>query len=571
MSIGIDSAQFPSLPGYRVEGVLGQGGMGVVYRGVQEILQRPVAIKALAGEEFEGAIQTPERFLNEARILARMEPHENVTQVYDVTRDQNGRFHIVMEFALGHSLEERLALGQPPQQTEAAWIVSKAARGLHHAHKHNIIHRDVKPANIMITEKGGVKVMDFGIARAEGLANRTEAGLALGTPQYMSPEQVTQDRPLDARSDVYSLGVVLFYLACGQLPFDDPSPYRVGHMHARDPLPRPSGINPDLSPALERILLTALAKRPEDRFPTAEAFALALEEFLARRDATQTPSGLRFNPRGILASTSAGPITTAEPSLPASTGRSVYSSSHSDAPTTGLPSEQAALYPPGAPPHPAGPPSHFHQSPSDSYRSGGAPWPPAGTTPFPPTPGGAPLDSFYPAGPQSVPSGTAPQPLPLGVHPSDSYYRINAVPQPLPLGAPLLPGAHPSDYYRAGAIPQVLPPGAVPPPPPPGAHPSDYYRANPPNANWAQVPGGVLPPGIPPGMPWPPPAWPPQPTTQELAERRNRLIFKTLFYLLVLVGFVYLFWASARLLPKPNKPRLPVVRTPQVHDRNILR
>jgi serine/threonine protein kinase len=275
MTADAGSPNFPKIPGYRIDRELGRGGMGVVYQGVQEILQRPVAIKALIAEE--GMLHTPDRFLNEARIMARMEPHENITQVHDVIRDESGRFYIVMEFVQGSSLGDYLTSGRMPNQTQALWVASKALRGLHHAHLHGIIHRDVKPDNIMLTSKGGVKVMDFGIARAEGVANKTQAGMALGTPDYMSPEQITLTRPIDARSDVYSMAVVLFYMVCGRLPYVDPNPYNVAMQHVKGTPPPPRSLNPAISPALEEAILAGMGKQPESRFPTAETFAMALD------------------------------------------------------------------------------------------------------------------------------------------------------------------------------------------------------------------------------------------------------------------------------------------------------
>jgi serine/threonine protein kinase/formylglycine-generating enzyme required for sulfatase activity len=257
---------------------LGRGGMGVVYKAYYEPLDRTVAIKCLNRELVTNQEFTA-RFTQEARVVAKLS-HENVVSVYDIEEFQGDKY-IIMEFIEGESLggkidrEKRIAIPQ------AISIIRQTARALHHAHEAGVIHRDVKPDNIMITRRGQVKVMDFGIARVSGSGQNTRTGLAIGTPHYMSPEQIEGRKDIDRRSDVYSLSVVLFYICTGQLPFDDENTFTLAMKHIAEPPPRPSFIYPQIPPQLEAIILRGMAKQPDDRYQTAELLdqALAIFEF----------------------------------------------------------------------------------------------------------------------------------------------------------------------------------------------------------------------------------------------------------------------------------------------------
>ena len=204
---------------------LASGGMAVVYRGVQDNLGRPVAIKALktavAAEE-----QLVTRFEREARSLATLQ-HENIISVYDFLRERGALF-MVMEYVDGIDLYDLLDRGGRVPYDVAAIIAMQIGRALDYIHYRAIIHRDVKPANIMISRRGGVKLMDFGIARDQNFDDLTEAGTGIGTPAYMSPEQILGDK-LDARSDLFSLGIVLYQMLTGKKPFVEDEQRSVMH------------------------------------------------------------------------------------------------------------------------------------------------------------------------------------------------------------------------------------------------------------------------------------------------------------------------------------------------------
>jgi predicted Ser/Thr protein kinase len=266
---------------YEILGEIGHGGMGVVYRARQISLDRIVALKVLSAnlvddEDFR------ERFRQEAKIIARL-THPNIVHVYDIydIEGKDGWFCIVMEFLEGRSLRELLREAGPLPIERAVAIAEQIATGLAYAHSQGIIHRDIKPDNIMMLANDQIKIMDFGIARLRGSTLHTQTGVSMGTPQFMSPEQAS-GKSVDARSDLYSLCVVLYGMATGQLPFSGDSPVMIALKHIQEPPPRPSQINPAIPPALDSIILKGLAKRPEDRFQNAEE----LQQVLGRFDAT---------------------------------------------------------------------------------------------------------------------------------------------------------------------------------------------------------------------------------------------------------------------------------------------
>lgn len=256
---------------YQVLARLGRGGMAEVYKGYQPNLDRYVAIKVLHPSMVEEA-DFVERFQREARNVARLR-HPNIVQVVD--SDVQGDFYfMVMEYldgpTLRAALEEVHRRGEEMPLGVALRIVSDVAAALNYAHEMGVVHRDVKPANIMLDRTGRVILTDFGVAKMLSGTKLTATGTVLGTPAYMSPEQGA-GQPGDARSDIYSLGVVLYELATGRLPYDADTPLAILLKHAHDPLPLPRTVNPSLPEKVERILLRALAKAPAIRYQTVQA------------------------------------------------------------------------------------------------------------------------------------------------------------------------------------------------------------------------------------------------------------------------------------------------------------
>jgi len=256
---------------YQVVGRLGRGGMADVYKGFQPSLDRYVAIKVLHPSMVEEA-EFVQRFQREAKSVARLR-HPNIIQVFDYD-NQGDTYYMVMEFLDGPTL--KAALEEVHRRKEemplqvALRIVSDVGAALAYAHEMGVVHRDVKPANIMLDRSGRVILTDFGVAKMLTGTKVTVTGTVLGTPAYMSPEQ-GMGEPGDSRSDIYSLGVVLFELATGRLPYDADTPLAVLLKHAHDPLPLPRAVNPDLPEEIERVILRSLTKDPADRYQTVQA------------------------------------------------------------------------------------------------------------------------------------------------------------------------------------------------------------------------------------------------------------------------------------------------------------
>jgi len=272
----------PQVPGeryigkYRVKAELGRGGMGAVYLAEQPGLGREVAIKELIQSADPVALK---RFLQEAQVMARTS-HPNLVQVHDMELmgDIN---YLVLEFVRGRSLRDWMNHGpiSPPQVFA---VMHGVLQALDYAHRHAIVHRDMKPENVLISEEGLVKVADFGIARltddtAVG-GTATKTGTTVGTPQYMSPEQVASSK-VDGRSDLYSAGIMLYELVAGEPPFtatEADGPFTLMAKHVQAPPKPPSVFRPGLNPELEHLILKSLSKRPDDRFQTGKAFDEAL-------------------------------------------------------------------------------------------------------------------------------------------------------------------------------------------------------------------------------------------------------------------------------------------------------
>jgi len=263
---------------YGVEEELGRGGMAKVYRGNDTVLSRPVAVKILA-PQFADDPSFVDRFRREAQAAARLN-HPNLVSVYDTGSDDGVHF-IVMEYVEGKTLADYLTGGGRIMPQRAIEIAEAVSQALTAAHAQGVIHRDIKPGNIMITPSGDVKVADFGIARMIASAETiAQTAAVLGTAAYLSPEQA-QGQPVDQRSDLYSLGCVLYEMVAGRPPFIGDSPVAVASKQVLEQPVPPSRLNPDVSPQLDAVIMRTLAKNPANRYESAEEFRRDLER--ARR------------------------------------------------------------------------------------------------------------------------------------------------------------------------------------------------------------------------------------------------------------------------------------------------
>ncbi|GAA1966636.1 protein kinase domain-containing protein [Kitasatospora viridis] len=299
-STGVDQpqAQLHSLGNgrYVLQHLLGQGGMASVHLAHDNVLGRPVAIKTLHTELGREA-SFRERFRREAQAVARLQ-HTNIVTVYDsgeeLTQDGGTVPYIVMEYVEGHSLRDVLNQaisehGAMPTE-QALSITAAVLAALDVSHDQGLVHRDIKPGNVMVNTKGVVKVMDFGIARAmqSGVTSMTQTGMVVGTPQYLSPEQAL-GKSVDARSDLYSVGCMLFELLTGQLPFDGDSPFSIAYKHVQEEPPAPSSLNRAVTPAVDALVARALRKDPGHRFPTAETMREEVERVAAGEKSGAAP------------------------------------------------------------------------------------------------------------------------------------------------------------------------------------------------------------------------------------------------------------------------------------------
>jgi serine/threonine protein kinase len=259
---------------YRVLDLMGHGGMGTVYHAVDSLLEREVALKVVDS----GLEDAQKRFRSEAIALAHLN-HPGIPTVYELFQ-QDGRWILAMEFVRGQTLQqvvEQMGVFSPQR---AAELCMRALEALAHAHSAGVIHRDLKPDNLMLTEAGEIKIMDFGIARVDGSVHLTNAGVMMGTPAYMAPEQV-QGHDIDARADLYAMGVLFYKLITAELPFRGQTPFEMvqSHVHAQ---PTPVNlVRSDLPSWVQRIVERALAKAPGDRFQSAMEFHEGFSRCLA--------------------------------------------------------------------------------------------------------------------------------------------------------------------------------------------------------------------------------------------------------------------------------------------------
>lgn len=274
---------------YVIIGELGQGAMGIVYKATDPLIDRAVAIKTInLALAHEGKEEYEARFYQEAKAAGRLS-HPNIVTVYDVGKSGDIAY-IAMEFLQGRELRDILNDRQRLPVDQAVDIVAQVALGLAYAHEHGIVHRDVKPSNIMVVRDGHAKITDFGIARMESSAVRTQTGMVLGSPKYMSPEQV-MGKLTDQRSDIFSLGVMLYEMLTGQPPFTGENINAVMYQTLNTVPPPPSAMNPEVPSMLNFIVAKALAKAVDDRYGNAKDFA---NDLRACRDALLR-SGARPN------------------------------------------------------------------------------------------------------------------------------------------------------------------------------------------------------------------------------------------------------------------------------------
>ncbi|MEU4062001.1 protein kinase [Streptomyces wedmorensis] len=399
---------------YQLRDLLGEGGMASVYLAYDSALDRQVAIKTLHTEL--GREQSfRERFRREAQAVAKLS-HTNIVSVFDTGEDTlDGAVmpYIVMEYVEGQPLGSVLAsdiqqYGAMPAD-KALKVTGDVLAALEVSHEMGLVHRDIKPGNVMTTKRGVVKVMDFGIARAmqSGVTSMTQTGMVVGTPQYLSPEQAL-GRAVDARSDLYSVGIMLFQLLTGRLPFDADSPLAIAYAHVQEEPVAPSSVNRAVTPAMDALVARALRKNPNERFPSAAAMR---DECLRVLAAGQTGAPMIVQ---------GGPVSSG-----AGVGSAVFPPVGQTPPPTphGL---QQPYQPPTPQPGPYGPTT---PAPGPAYG-----YPQQAPTPAP-----------YASVPTPAPYASAPTPAPYAPTPAPAQYAPTPAPAPSGGGSrrntPVLVGA----------------------------------------------------------------------------------------------------------------------------------
>lgn len=256
---------------YKIVREIGKGGMGIIYKALNPADQKTVAIKVLPPTMVDRV--TVERFHREAKAMAKLR-HPNMVEVFE-SGMEHGKHFLVMEFIEGENLKSIIKARGTLPVSECARISIQVAEALSHLHQSGMIHRDIKPSNIMVTPEGKVKLMDYGLVKIMGLTSVTVEGAALGTVEYMSPEQITGEG-VDIRADIYSLGITVYEMATGQLPFKGQTPQELLLKHQSEVPVSVRSLRPQIPPELEKIINRAIAKQPQQRYPCAEALGLDL-------------------------------------------------------------------------------------------------------------------------------------------------------------------------------------------------------------------------------------------------------------------------------------------------------
>jgi eukaryotic-like serine/threonine-protein kinase len=283
--------QAPRIPErYTLIEEVGQGGMAVVYRAQDETLKREVAIKVLH-QHLAGEPESRARLEREAQAVAKLR-HDNILEIFDYSGLDSHTAYIVTEFIDGQTLKQFLNARTPGFPEVAALITSEICRALGHAHAAGVIHRDVKPENVMIRKDGLIKLMDFGIAQILDFQRMTVTGQLLGSPAYMAPE-IIEGKPLDFRTDVFSVGILLYLLATGALPFAGKNPHEVLRRISEGKFADPRSVKPGVDQALARIISRALARSPDDRTPDVALLGAELGAYLAEAGLTDVRAELR--------------------------------------------------------------------------------------------------------------------------------------------------------------------------------------------------------------------------------------------------------------------------------------
>ena len=276
VSIKETKAAAHQIPGYKILGKLGAGAMAIVYKGIQLSLNREVAIKILP-KKFSENPEYVERFYKEGQAAAKLN-HNNIVQAFDVG-EAGGYHYFVMEYVQGKTIHEDIAKGKIYSEEEAVEIIIQVASALAHAHSCGLIHRDVKPKNIIISTGNIVKLADMGLARATSdiEAAKTEEGKAYGTPYYIAPEQIRGEIDIDGRADIYGLGATFYHMMTGRVPFMADDPSDVMRKHLREQLIPPDHINTTLSAGISEVIEVMMAKKKSDRYNNAEELLIDLE------------------------------------------------------------------------------------------------------------------------------------------------------------------------------------------------------------------------------------------------------------------------------------------------------
>jgi len=275
-SIKETKAAAHQIPGYKITGKLGAGAMAIVYKAKQLSLDRTVAIKILP-KRFSEKPDYVQRFYKEGKAAAKLN-HNNIVQAIDVN-EAGGYHYFVMEYVEGKTIYDDLAAGKIFKEDQAIEITTQVAKALQHAHARSLIHRDVKPKNIMINTAGVVKLADMGLARAttDVAAAQMEAGKAYGTPYYIAPEQIRGELDIDGRADIYALGATLYHMVTGKVPFESEKPSDVMRKHLKEALVPPDHINSSLSAGISEVIEAMMAKNRDDRYSSADELLADLE------------------------------------------------------------------------------------------------------------------------------------------------------------------------------------------------------------------------------------------------------------------------------------------------------